>query len=434
MNENNTKKKKYKTAYFKQGTMLFTVGVMLILVYYLVNNMDVIRGGFSKVNDILLPFYLGLILAYLLCPIYNGTVRVIYSINKGRFGKPLRDLKFARAVASVVSTGFLVLVIFGFVMMIIPGLWDSIMIIIPKIQPAFDKITQWIQKNLEENPQMLEFMSGKIDDISSQILGWLQKSVLPGAESLISGISTGVIGTIGTLFDVFVALVISVYVLNSKEIFKAQSKKLVIGLFSEERAKSVFELAKISNDTFGGFINGKIIDSLIIGGLCFVAMVVLKLPLAILVSVIVGVTNIIPFFGPFIGAIPSALLILIIDPIAAVKFLVLVFILQQLDGNVIGPKILGKATKLSSFWVMFAIIVSGGLFGFAGMILGVPVFAVMYTYLARGLNNRLRKKNMGTDTLEYEDFSKYNIDKAEIFGEKYRQNEEDKEVSHEGTN
>ena len=173
---------------------------------------------------------------------------------------------------------------------------------------------------------------------------------------------------------------------------------------------------KICNETFGGFINGKIIDSIIIGILCFFAMTVLKLPMAILISVVVGVTNIIPFFGPFIGAIPSILILLIVEPIAALKFAIMVLVLQQLDGNVIGPKILGKTTKLASFWVMFAIIVGGGLFGLPGMILGVPVFAIIYANTSGAINSKLREKEMPTDTLVYEDFSKYYIDKEEIFG------------------
>ena len=145
-------------------------------------------------------------------------------------------------------------------------------------------------------------------------------------------------------------------------------------------------------------------------------MTVLKLPMAILISVVVGVTNIIPFFGPFIGAIPSILILLIVEPIAALKFAIMVLVLQQLDGNVIGPKILGKTTKLASFWVMFAIIVGGGLFGLPGMILGVPVFAIIYAYTSGAINSKLCEKEMPTDTLVYEDFSKYHIDKEEIFG------------------
>ena len=213
-----------------------------------------------------------------------------------------------------------------------------------------------------------------------------------------------------------VALIICVYILNSKELFMAQGKKFINAVFTKEHAEAIFELGRLSNNTFGGFINGKIIDSIIIGIICFIAMTILKLPMAMMISVVVGVTNIIPFFGPFIGAVPSALLLVLIKPMAALEFIILIIVLQQLDGNIIGPKILGKATKLASFWVMFAIIVGGGLFGFLGMILGVPVFAVFYTYAARGINKLLKKKNIDSDTLAYEDFSKYGASKTELFG------------------
>ena len=224
-------------------------------------------------------------------------------------------------------------------------------------------------------------------------------------------------GTLGTMVDILVALVICVYILNSKEIFVAQSRKLVLAVFKKERAEKFFELGRISNQTFGGFINGKIIDSAIIGVLCFIAMTLLNIPMTMLISVVIGVTNIIPFFGPFIGAIPSIIILLIVEPVAALKFGIMILILQQLDGNIIGPKILGKTTRLASFWVMFAIIVGGGLFGFPGMILGVPVFAILYTYISRGVNNRLKEKQLATRTLVYEDFSKYNGNKEDVFSE-----------------
>ena len=226
----------------------------------------------------------------------------------------------------------------------------------------------------------------------------------------------GILGTFGVMIDFLVALIICIYVLNSKEIFLAQAKKFILAAFSRDRAAKIFEFGELCNNTFGGFINGKIIDSIIIGIICFIAMTVLGLPLTVLISVVVGITNVIPFFGPFIGAIPSIILLLFIDPWAAVKFAVMILVLQQLDGNVIGPKILGKTTKLASFWVMFAIIVGGGLFGFAGMILGVPTMAILYIYISRIVNNRLAGKDLSNKTQVYENFEKYKIDKEDIFG------------------
>lgn len=393
--------------------MMILVGVTLILAYYVVNHMPVVRAELAKLNDILMPFYIGIIMAYLLCPIYNASVRLAYRLNKGRFRKPRRDFQFARFFGTLIALAFLILVIAGLLILVIPDLWDSIMGLAMSAPEMAARAQEWLQEHVDENPEVSMILQGKLANISDNIILWAQDKVLPGAEAIL----TGVMGTLGTMVDIFVALVICVYILNSKEIFVAQSRKLILAVFKKERAEKIFELGRISNQTFGGFINGKIIDSAIIGVLCFIAMTMLKIPMTMLISVVIGVTNIIPFFGPFIGAIPSIIILLIVEPIAAIKFGIMVLILQQLDGNIIGPKILGKTTKLASFWVMFAIIVGGGLFGFPGMILGVPVFAILYTYISRGVNNRLKEKQMVTSTLMYEDFSKYNVNKEDVFGE-----------------
>ena len=262
----------------------------------------------------------------------------------------------------------------------------------------------WISANVDQNPELAALLQGKLENMSDTVILWAQDKVLPGAEAIL----TGLVGTLGTVLDIFVALIICVYILNSKELFAAQARKLILATFKQERAEKFFELGRLSNQTFGGFINGKIIDSAIICILCFVVLTIFEIPMTMLISVVVGVTNIIPFFGPFIGAIPSIIILLIVEPIAALKFGIIILIIQQLDGNIIG---------LASFWVMFAIIVGGGLFGFPGMILGVPVFAILYTYLSRGVNAKLESKMLDTCTIAYEDFSKYNVDKEEIFCE-----------------
>lgn len=409
----NEKKIKLKNKHIQQAVMMILVGVTLILAYYVVNHMPVVRAELAKLNDILMPFYIGIIMAYLLCPIYNASVRLAYRLNKGRFRKPRRDFQFARFFGTLIALTFLILVIAGLLVLVIPDLWDSIMGLAMSAPEMAARAQEWLQEHVDENPEVSMILQGKLANISDNIILWAQDKVLPGAEAIL----TGVMGTLGTMVDIFVALVICVYILNSKEIFVAQSRKLILAVFKKERAEKIFELGRISNQTFGGFINGKIIDSAIIGVLCFIAMTMLKIPMTMLISVVIGVTNIIPFFGPFIGAIPSIIILLIVEPIAAIKFGIMVLILQQLDGNIIGPKILGKTTKLASFWVMFAIIVGGGLFGFPGMILGVPVFAILYTYISRGVNNRLKEKQMVTSTLMYEDFSKYNVNKEDVFGE-----------------
>ena len=412
----NPKKLSMKNQYVRKGLLYFVVGVALILAYYVVNHFNAVAAGVGRLNDILMPFYIGIVMAYLLCPIYNGVTKLLYRVNKGRFKKPINDLRLARVFATIISLAVLLLVVVGGIIMILPDLWDSIIGLLMGVPAAITRFINWLSDNLKSNPELMTFLEGKLDGISDTIMNWVQEKLVPGAEDLINDLSVRVIGTVGIFIDFFVALVSCVYILNSKEKFIAQGQKLILAVFKKERADQIFELGRLSNQTFGGFINGKILDSIIIGIICFIMMNILKLPMAILISVIVGLTNIIPFFGPFIGMVPSALILLIIEPVAALKFIIMVLVLQQIDGNIIGPKILGKTTKLASFWVMFAIIVGGGLFGFPGMILGVPFFAIVYTYISRAINRRLEEKKLETDTLLYEDFSKYDINKEDIFG------------------
>ena len=412
------KKEIFKGHYFKQGIMFFLVGLALVISYYLINNVHVVVNGFDRINDILMPFYMGLVIAYLMCPTYNQVTKLVFGYTGEKFSKKKNALMFSKVIATLVSLAVIIFVIVGFFMLIIPSLWESIVTIITTLPETSDKAISWIHAHMEENPDLRVLLTDKLGTYANAAIDWAQEKLVPGAEAVISNLSIGLIETVKGVFDFFIALIICVYVLNSKEKFIAQSKKLILSVFKKEKAEKFFELGTLSNETFGGFINGKIIDSIIIGIICFFAMSILGIPLVTLISVIIGVTNIIPFFGPFIGAIPSILILVIISPIDALKFAVMVLVLQQVDGNIIGPKILGKTTKLASFWVMFAIIVSGGLFGFAGMVLGVPFFAILYTYISRGVNGRLKKKDMPTDTLVYEDFSKYNINKEAVFGQK----------------
>ncbi len=424
----NEKKLKLKNKYLQQTLMFLFIGVILIVAYYVVNHIPVIKSGFDKVNDILMPFYLGIVMAYLLCPIYNATVRLVYKRNKNRFKRQIKCFRLARVCGTLAALTLLIVVVAGLLMLVIPSLWESIAGLVIAAPEMISRAQEWISTNVDQNPELEAILQGKLANLSETLILWAQDKVLPGAEAIFSG----VVGTLGTVLDIFVALIICVYLLNSKELFAAQSRKLVLALFSEERAEKIFELGKLSNQTFGGFINGKIIDSAIIGVLCFIVLTICKIPMTMLISVVVGVTNIIPFFGPFIGAIPSIIILLIIDPISSLKFAIIILVIQQLDGNIIGPKILGKTTKLASFWVMFAIIVGGGLFGFLGMILGVPVFALIYTYTSRGVNAKLQSKKLETDTFSYENFSKYNVDKEEIFCEN-RANRAKRDKSEAGT-
>ena len=245
-------------------------------------------------------------------------------------------------------------------------------------------------------------------------------------------LTTGVIDFVGEIFNALIGIIVSIYILYSKEMFGKQGKKITYAVLNARHANIVLHVMQKANEIFGGFLIGKIIDSAIIGLLCFFGLTLLNMPYTLLVSVIVGVTNVIPFFGPYIGAIPSAVLILLADPIKGVYFLVFILVLQQLDGNFIGPKILGSSTGLSSFWVIFAILLGGGMFGFIGMLLGVPSFAVIYYIVQMVVNGKLHKKNLPEATEFYDEFSfvddsgKYMISR-ETLERKQREAEEEKE-------
>ena len=251
------------------------------------------------------------------------------------------------------------------------------------------------------NPKLAKNFNNIVDNYAPEITSFLKDNVLGKVDVLLKNVSLNVIGVIKVLWNLIIGFIISIYVLASKETFAGQSKKIIYAIFHRKNANNIIEAGRFINKTFMGFISGKIIDSAIIGCLCFIGTTLIGTPHALLVSVIVGVTNIIPFFGPFLGAIPCLLLILIIEPIQALYFVFFIFFLQQLDGNVIGPKILGDSTGLSGFWVIFSITLFGGLYGVGGMIIGVPFCAIVYAGVRMLVNNRLEKKSMNTDTSLY---------------------------------
>ena len=253
--------------------------------------------------------------------------------------------------------------------------------------------------------------------------------LLPKSNTYLTSITTGLINVFKVLLNIIVGLIVSVYLLFSKETFIGQFKKLNYALFKPKKANIVIQTARKSNEIFGGFISGKILDSMIIGIICYIVLLIMKMPYPVLVSVIVGVTNIIPFFGPFIGAVPSFIIIVLANPIQGLYFLIFVVILQQVDGNIIGPNILGDSTGLSPFWVIFAIMVGGGLFGFAGMLLGVPTFAVIYYIMQEILRYFLRKRDLPQDSSQYIELEKINVatNQPQYFQKEKETNEKDEE-------
>ena len=261
-------------------------------------------------------------------------------------------------------------------------------------------LTEWVDRFLKQDSPLAGPLDTFIADASKYLEEWLRKSVLQQSD-FIASITTGVYNVVKSIFNVIIGFIVSVYVLMTKEKFIGQLKKIIYAIFRPRYGNVVMEVVRKADEVFGGFFIGKIIDSLIIGCICFASLAILRMPYVALVSVIVGVTNVIPFFGPYIGAIPSAILIFLVDPMKGIYFIIYIIILQQVDGNVIGPKILGNTTGLSPFWVIFAILLFGGSFGVIGMLFGVPIFAVLYYIIKRVVEHVLRKRQLPEQTKEY---------------------------------
>ena len=395
------RKIKLEQKHYQWGLTAFLVIVCCTLAFFAIYRFDVIQKFFGFCWKVLTPFIYGGVMAYLICPIYNSAVRRSYGLlNRASFSLK-RDMEISKVIGTVISVLTILVVVAGVIWMIIPSLIDSIANIVDILPGALSKLNTWITHNLSRLPVTQETLEEWINMVSDKAVEFATKTLLPHSKSVAAGVSQGVIGAVGFLANFLIGIIISVYFLNSKDTFLAQIKKVILAVFSEDAAEEIFHGAAYTNKTFGGFISGKIIDSFIIGILCFIIMMIFGWEYPLLISCIVGITNIIPFFGPFIGAIPSVLLLLIVNPMHAIYFAIFALLLQQFDGNILGPKILGETTGLASFWVLFAVLVGGGLFGFVGMILGIPIFAVIYYYVGRLLNRKLEMKGYSTDLNDY---------------------------------
>ncbi|EUC78799.1 PF01594 domain protein [Eubacterium sulci ATCC 35585] len=396
--------------------MIFIVGALLIIFNQIVGNYESFSEGVGTIKTIISPFIYGFVMAYLLSPIYNATVRGLYKLLGKYFKNKQRLFSFCKLVASVVAVVCLIGAVAGLIALIVPQVIESLTGILKSLPQRLTQLSALFNDitSKMDNKRLAMKMSEIYAQVQTNLIELAQTKLLPGMGTLVGQVSTQVILTLKTMMNVMIGVMACVYMLNSKERFQGQFKKVILATLPKEKAEAVFDFAKFTNRTFGGFINGKIIDSIIIGIICFILMKIFGFPYPILISAIIGITNVIPFFGPFIGAIPAAIIILLVSPIHALYFLVLIFVLQQVDGNIIGPAILGNTTGIASFWVLFSIVIGGGLFGFIGMVLGVPVFAIIYYYFSRSINKRLEAKGLEFRTDSYEDLNKYKIDKEEL--------------------
>lgn len=385
------------------GVML-TISVCICLVFNeVIKEWKNIVGYFGNIISALSPFIIGIVIAFLINPIMIYIRRGLSYLLANKIKKCDYDTAYkkVKTLSMILTMVLFIGVLAGFLWLIIPRIYQSLTDLVNKMPEYIESAQNWIEKMFAKNAFMEDKLTQVLDYMENNVFGIFKNTIMPNLDTIALKISSGVMVGVKAVLNFFIGLIVCIYLLMSKDVLLAQTKKMIYCLFSKKTGNKILQGASYANSVFGGFINGKIIDSVIIGIMCFIFTSIVGMEYAVLISVIVGVTNIIPFFGPFIGAVPGALLALMDDPVMFVIFVIWIIILQQFDGNILGPLILGDATGLSGVWVLVAILVGGDLFGVAGMILGVPVFACLYAFCAVQLRDGLRKKSLSSRTEDY---------------------------------
>ena len=395
------KNDKYRT-YICWGVTALVVLLLLVAAVFVAIRWSLVAALGKKIAKILAPVIYGAVFAYLLTPVYNWVQNAVMKWTKKVISSEKSRKSLGAFLGTAASLVLLVAVVVGLISMLIPELINSIRGVLETMPSSIANLEIWLEKVLADNPDLEQQVMEHYGAAADYLQNWLTNVVAPNIYRIIGGVSSGVVLIVNAVFDVLIGLIVMIYLLNMKEKLRAQIKMIIYGVFPLKIANKVIEEARYVNQVFGGFIIGKLLDSLIIGLICFVLLGFANMPYVLLVSVIVGVTNVVPFFGPFIGAIPSAVLILLADPIKCIYFLIFILLLQQFDGNILGPKILGDSTGLSSFWVLFSILLFGGLMGFVGMIIAVPTFAVIYRLVTEFTTWMLHKKTLSGDITAYD--------------------------------
>ena len=402
---------------------------LCIVFFFLIYRYNGFAAGWKKLTAILQPIIIGIVIAYLINPIMVFFEKHLMRWIEPKMKKKAKAKKLCRGIATLGALAVFILIIVVLLVMLVPQLVESIQGVATTLPSEVQHLIDKTNKYLSSDSEAANFVEDTLIYATNYIKDWAMNDLLPKSNTYLTSITTGLINVFKVLLNIIVGLIVSVYLLFSKETFIGQFKKLNYALFKPKKANIVIQTARKSNEICGGFISGKILDSMIIGIICYIVLLIMKMPYPVLVSVIVGVTNIIPFFGPFIGAVPSFIIIVLANPIQGLYFLIFVVILQQVDGNIIGPNILGDSTGLSPFWVIFAIMVGGGLFGFAGMLLGVPTFAVIYYIMQEILRYFLRKRDLPQDSSQYIELEKINVatNQPQYFQKEKETNEKDEE-------
>ena len=393
-------KKKINTnnKYVAVGLTAFITASAIMLLFFCIYRWNYIIKIFNRLISILMPFIYGLVIAYLVNPMITFFDKKVFRKLLKKFGVKRDIIKSSRALALLTSTIIFIGCLVTLFNFFIPELVNSVDMFIENAKSYLDNSRDLLNDIFGNSSSIKELINNHYDKISTYFVDWLQDGYL---QEIISAAGNSIFGTLKFLYNVVIGLIISIYLLYDKEKFIAQTRKIMYSFLNPKQIEIFSENLKHTDKIFGNFFTAKIIDSLIIGILCFIGMLIFRIPYATVIAVIVGITNIIPYFGPFIGAIPSCLLIFLVSPSKCITFIIFIFILQQFDGNILGPRIMGGKTGLGSFWVLCSLLIFGGFFGVLGMIIGVPIFSIIYSFVDNFLRRRLKDKNMPLDSNDY---------------------------------
>ncbi|MBR1724328.1 MAG: AI-2E family transporter [Ruminococcus sp.] len=386
-------KKKHNNPYIYAGlTAIAVISFTMLLVFIIFRHKE-LSTALNALSKALQPVVIGCIIAYLLAPVCNRFERLF----KRFLPKTDRGGHAASVLGVVFSSLTALAVIVVLISLIVPATFNSLVSLITSVPDYVLRFIDWANKKLADYPMIYKYLMNAVDTVYDRFSKWTQDQFMPSMQTLLSGVGSGIGIALQWLLNIVIGFIVAIYLLSSKRLFAKQGKMTLFAAFRPGIAEKIYEEILYADKMFSGFLRGKLLDSTLVGLICFIVLRIMGYQDVVLISVIIGVTNIIPFFGPFIGAIPCALIVFVTDPKKCLYFIIFILILQQFDGNILGPKCMGSSINLSAFWVLFAILLFGRLFGFMGMLLGVPLFAVIYDILKKVIYYRLHKN--GRDDL-----------------------------------
>ena len=370
----------------RNGITVFTIsGILIVLFSVVISHLDLVFSLIGKGLDILMPFLVGILFAVILQPLRTLAEE-----------KWLKNLKCKDRTRRKLATGITMIIFMlcflSFFAVLIPQLIASIQNFLENMDGYFRSLNSLIESLHLQDAEITDTVQELTLTLSENLYDWLL-----GAQGGLSTIVSYSVSFVTTIVNFFIGLIITIYLLTDEERFRRQMKKILYTICAENTADSIILVIRLTSNMFKRFVFGQAIDSVVVGIVCWFGCTVFRIPYAVLIGFVVGVTNMIPIFGPFIGAVPCGIILLLVKPIAAIEFAAFILVLQQIDGNIVAPHILGDSLGLPALWVMFAIIVGGSLFGIVGMFLGVPLFSVIYYLVAESVDNHIYRHRIKID-------------------------------------